>query len=79
MLTAKGNAMRTLMRVSVGIAALVGSLNLSGCMVLHDGDEGFRYENGDRVSIDGSVRYVGWCNARPHNVHCLNQSSRPAA
>jgi hypothetical protein len=47
-------------------------------MALHD-NEGFRYENGDRVSIDGSVRYVGWCNARPHNLHCLNQSTRPSA
>jgi hypothetical protein len=47
-------------------------------MALHDGDA-YRYENGDRVSIDGSVRYVGWCNARPHNVHCLSQSSRPSA
>lgn len=73
-----GNAMKTIVRVSVGIAALAGALTLSGCMTLRDGDA-YRYENGDRVSIDGSVRYVGWCDARPHNVHCLNQSPRPAA
>lgn len=70
--------MTTLVRVSVGIAALAGALTLSGCMALHDGER-YRYENGDRVSIDGSVRYIGWCNARPHNVHCLNQTSRPSA
>jgi hypothetical protein len=70
--------MRKTIRVSVGIAAFAGALNLSGCMVLHDG-EGYRYENGDRVSIDGTTRYVGWCDARPHNVHCLNQTLRPPA
>lgn len=69
--------MRTLVRASVGIAAFAGALTLAGCMALHDGD-GYRYENGDRVSIDGSVRYVGWCDARPHNVQCMNQSSRPS-
>ena len=70
--------MRTVVRASVGIAALTGALTLSGCMTLHDHDQ-YRYENGDRISIDGSVRYVGWCYARPHNVHCLNQSTRPSA
>ena len=70
--------MRKVVSVSVGIAALAGALTVSGCMALHDGD-GFRYENGDRVSIDGSVRYVGWCDARPRNVHCLNQTLRPSA
>lgn len=70
--------MRRLISVSIRLALLAGTLNLCGCMVLHDGER-FRYENGDRVSIDGSIRYVGWCDARPHNTHCLNQSSRPSA
>ena len=72
--------MRKLISASVGIAVVAGAIGLSGCMTLRDSD-GYRYENGDRVSIDGTVRYVGWCNARPHNVHCLNASasSRPTA
>jgi len=61
---------------SVGFALLLAALNLSGCSALHDSDS-YRYENGDRITLDGSVRYVGWCDARPHNVHCLNQASRP--
>ena len=57
---------------------LLVALNLTGCVVLHD-EDAYRYENGDRVSPDGSIRYVGWCNAHPQNVHCLSQSSVPPA
>lgn len=73
-----GGVMNKIISIPAGITVLIGALGLSGCVTLHD-SEGYRYENGDRVSIDGSVRYVGWCSARPHNVHCLNQSSRPSA
>lgn len=43
-------------------------LNLSGCTLL-DG-ENYHYDRGDLVSNDGSIRYVGWCNAHPHSRYC---------
>jgi hypothetical protein len=50
------------------MAALLATLNLSGCMVL-DG-ESYHNDRGDLVSNDGSIRYVGWCEVHPHGRGC---------
>lgn len=52
-------------------AALIGALNLSGCMLVM-GNSGYHGDHGDLVSSDGSVRYIGWCEVHPHNARCLD-------
>lgn len=58
-------------KILIVAAALVGALNLSGCMVVMAGG-GYHGDHGDLVSSDGSVRYVGWCALHVHNSHCLD-------
>jgi hypothetical protein len=48
-------------------AALFAALNLSGCVL---GGGGYHHDHGDLVSNDGTMHYVGWCRAHPHNSHC---------
>ena len=70
--------MKKQLNLTTGAVALLLALNLSGCVVLHD-EEAYRYENGDRVSLDGSIRYVGWCHAHPQNIHCVSKPAVPPA
>ncbi|HEY7930515.1 MAG TPA: hypothetical protein VID71_10905 [Steroidobacteraceae bacterium] len=63
----------------IATATLIAALNLSGCM-LAMGSSGYHGEQGDLVSSDGSVRYIGWCQVHPHNAHCLaTGEAKPAA
>ncbi|HTT07009.1 MAG TPA: hypothetical protein VMF64_17150 [Steroidobacteraceae bacterium] len=55
----------------IATAALIGALNLSGCMLVM-GSSGYHGDHGDLVSSDGSVRYIGWCDVHPHNSRCLD-------
>ena len=65
------NVMNKSFNLLVGLAML----NLSGCMLIH-GEKGSSYDHGDRIDRDGT-RYVGWCDARPRNTHCLQGSTSP--
>jgi hypothetical protein len=56
-------------KLLIATAVLLGILNLSGCTLVLAGG-GYHYEQGDLVSADGTVRYMGWCNVHPHNSHC---------
>jgi hypothetical protein len=56
--------------IATAIALLLALMNLSGCMLLDGGP--YHAERGDLVG-DG-IRYVGWCDAHPRNVHCRDQS-----
>jgi hypothetical protein len=49
-------------------AVAVALLGLSGCAE-NPGEDGYRYEHGDRIAPDGK-RDVGWCLAHPNNEHC---------
>jgi hypothetical protein len=55
----------------IGTAALIAALNLSGCMLVMAGGD-YHGDQGDLVSRDGTIRYVGWCDVHPHNAHCLS-------
>lgn len=59
-------------------AALLAVMSLAGCATL-DAEGSYHYEHGDRVANDGSIRYVGWCDCRPHNAHCVNPSPEDVA
>ena len=65
-------------RTLIFTAALIAALDLSGCMVLMAGN-GYHPDQGDLVSGDGTVRYVGWCQVHPHNAHCLAPQGPPVA
>jgi hypothetical protein len=51
--------------------ALLPMLGLTGCVVFRDdgGYHSYRNDRGDLI-IDNEVRYVGWCDAHPHNARC---------
>lgn len=63
------------MNGSFNLLAGLAALNLSGCMLVH-GEGGSHYDHGDRIDRDGT-RYVGWCDARPKNLNCLEQPPGP--
>ncbi len=54
--------------------ALLAALNLSGCMISLAGG-GYHADQGDLVSRDGTVRYIGWCSLHTHNSRCLNTTT----
>ncbi|HWG76677.1 MAG TPA: hypothetical protein VN660_07760 [Steroidobacteraceae bacterium] len=60
-------------KLFISTAALIAALNLSGCMLMMAGS-GYHGDQGDLVSNDGDIRYVGWCDVHPHNAHCLSSS-----
>jgi hypothetical protein len=48
--------------------AIAALSSLSGCVVgVHD--DGYRYENGDRIDRQGH-REVHWCDAHHDDEHC---------
>jgi outer membrane lipoprotein SlyB len=55
-------------------AALLAALNLSGCVISLAGG-GYHADQGDLVSRDGTVRYVGWCSVHTHNSRCLDTTT----
>jgi hypothetical protein len=55
-------------------AALVASLNLSGCVIALAGGN-YHPDHGDLVSNDGNVRYVGWCHLHARNAHCQDSQA----
>jgi len=58
----------------IATAVLLAALNLSGCMISLAGG-GYHADQGDLVSRDGTVRYVGWCSLHTHNSHCLDNTT----
>jgi len=71
-----GEVMKKQLNFLAGIA-LVAVLNLCGCVSLTE-QQGDRFDRGDLIDRNG-VRYVGWCDSHPHNVHCIAQASEPSA
>lgn len=56
-------------QIFIVTAALFAALNLSGCALVTAGG-GYHNEQGDLVSRDGNIDYVGWCDVHPRNAHC---------
>jgi hypothetical protein len=61
-------------KIFIATAALLAAVNLSGCMISLAGG-GYHADQGDLVSRDGTVRYVGWCSLHAHNSHCLSTAA----
>jgi len=63
--------MNTVKRVGA-LGAFLFFLGVSGCVIApaHGPDQGYRYENGDRIDRSGH-REVHWCDAhRDDDEHC---------
>jgi hypothetical protein len=63
---------RTFQLLTATAAAFTLS-NLAGCITLERGS--YHVERGDLVSNDGAIRYVGWCDPRPHTAQCVKAKS----